>query len=226
MTYNDILQPIVLKERYFLQFDDYLSEKQMSVHFIDHYLKYLSNTNIFIKKNMDIYKNIISLLPDDNINVIKMTYMMSPRNIFLQLLSKQYTNISEKNNISQVFFHELFFTSITTKMNSLQYFNTYMEDIFGNQKNVEEFYKTYIDIGKKHFASGWLCFLYDNGKLFVIDTPDAIIPEGNIVTCVDLWEHSYYIDYLWNREDYLKKIFLLLNWKNIKIIIDYYKKKY
>ena len=227
MVNTDILLPIKLKDGFIFQFYDYISPKQVDVHFVGHYLKYLENTNKFIKDNMDIYKKTIAQVyhGNANLNSFDTIYMISLRSKFLQLFSKT-CNVPARNNISQVFFHELYFTGITAQINSQEYFNIYFKDIFGNKENFKNFYKKYIDVSVKHFASGWTCFMYKNGMLDIIDTPNAIIPEGEIVYCVDLWEHAYYIDFLFHRKEYLEKFFLLINWEKIKKTMDFYKNKF
>jgi Fe-Mn family superoxide dismutase len=221
---NVYISALEIGDSFFKQFKNYFSEEQMKVHFNNHYLKYVSNVNTFIKENINIYKKTISELNNININLFDTPYISSERIKFIKLFSKKCKNKTLTNNINQLFFHELFFTGIATNEKSIKYFNTYMEEIFGNKNNFENFYKEYMDIGKKHFASGWLCFMFKNNKLTIMDTQDAVIPEGNMVACVDVWEHSYYIDYTWNKEEYLKKILLLLNWEKIKKSIDFYKK--
>ena len=210
------LLPLKTDNSFFLQFENYFSKKQMEVHFNNHYLKYIEKINIFIIENIDIYeKSIIDFNINELNSFIRTSYNISNRPIFLKKLSINSKNIITQNNINQAYFHELFFTSIVKESLSKIYFNKYFNDIFKNKNIFKDFYKEYMKIGKKHFASGWLCFLYNNNKLTIIDTPDAIIPDDNIIACIDLWEHSYYIDYLWDKETYLHKVFLLLNWENI-----------
>ena len=199
--------PINLNNDFFDNFYNYLSKKQLEVHFNNHYLKYIENINIFVNENIDLYeKSIIGF----NINEINSTdekteYSISNRSKFLNKLSINSKNITAEHSINQTYFHELFFTSIVEESNSKTYFNKYFDKIFENMNVFKDFYEEYMKIGKKHFASGWLCFIYSDNKLNILETPDAIIPNGNIVACVDLWEHSYYIDYLSNREKYLDK---------------------
>jgi len=220
MNINYIL-PLKIDDGFFIQFGIFLSKKQMEVHFNNHYLKYIENINNFITENKNIYEK--TIIGFNDINLFDNTYNISARILFLKKISINSKNITAQHNINQAFFHELFFTSIISESKSKIYFNQYFEEIFSNQYEFKIFYDEYMKIGQQHFASGWLCFIYNNKKLSIIDTPDAIIPDGNIVACVDLWEHSYYIDYISNKKEYLDKIFLLLNWNNIIKGIRFYK---
>ena len=223
MIDNTKILPLRLNNGFFIQFENYLSKKQMEVHFNNHYLKYIEKINIYIKENIDIYEKSIIDFNNYELNLFEKSYNISNRPMFLKKLSKNSKNITAQNSINQAYFHELFFTSIVDEFKLKKYFNKYFDKIFKNQNIFKDFYNEYMKIGKQHFASGWLCFLYNNDKLTIVDTPDAVIPNGNIIACVDLWEHSYYIDYLSDREKYLDKTFLLLNWENIMNGIIFYK---
>ncbi|HKC49816.1 MAG TPA: Fe-Mn family superoxide dismutase, partial [Myxococcota bacterium] len=74
----------------------------------------------------------------------------------------------------------------------------------------------FIGTGEKHFASGWLWLAWDGQRLEVSSTADADCPlrHGEVALLgIDLWEHSYYVDYRNERKKYLKAVVEnLLNW--------------
>ena len=209
-----------------------LTQHQMKVHFYNHYIgTYLKNTNVFIKKNQYLYNNVISKLAITDINSITPTYILSNNSKFLQLLYKECNNEIARRNIGQLFYHMLFFTGLTYKEMCYKSYLQYYSSIFKSNENINKFYIDYIDITKKHFASGWTCFIYDKNKdiLTLLNTQDNIIPklpENNfMVFVIDLWEHAYYIDYESDKLQYYKDILLYINWAIINETIDYYRKK-
>jgi len=68
-----------------------------------------------------------------------------------------------------------------------------------------------------HFGSGWAWVVRDDqNKLQVISTHDAGNPIRDGLTpvlTVDVWEHSYYIDYRNDRAKYLTGWWNLVNWE-------------
>ena len=86
------------------------------------------------------------------------------------------------------------------------------EDLGG----VEKFKEDFIEAGKGQFGSGWAWLTLKNGKLEVTKTPNGenpLVHGGTPILGVDVWEHSYYIDYRNRRPDYLKAFLeSLVNW--------------
>ena len=84
----------------------------------------------------------------------------------------------------------------------------------------------FIQAGITQFGSGW-CWLVltFNGKLTVMNTPNAVNPIANgsgipILGC-DVWEHSYYVDYRNVRPDYVKAfIDNMVNWDKVAEILE------
>lgn len=81
----------------------------------------------------------------------------------------------------------------------------------------EGFKKKFIEAGATQFGSGWAWLAMDsNGKLEIIKTPNGENPVVHGKTAllgVDVWEHSYYIDYRNARPKYLEAfVDHLINW--------------
>jgi Fe-Mn family superoxide dismutase len=66
------------------------------------------------------------------------------------------------------------------------------------------------------FGSGWAWLVLDDGKLKITQTPNADTPLAMAQTpllAIDVWEHSYYLDYQNRRADYVAAIIChLINW--------------
>ena len=79
--------------------------------------------------------------------------------------------------------------------------------------------KAFIDAGTTQFGSGWAWFAVQNGKVVAMKTPNGENPlvHGAVpILGVDVWEHSYYIDYRNRRPDYLKAFLdSLVNWDTV-----------
>ena len=76
---------------------------------------------------------------------------------------------------------------------------------FGSVDDFKEQFKT-TAVGQ--FGSGWGWLVLGNdGKLKVTKTPNAVNPlatgEGKVLLALDVWEHSYYLDFRNRRPDYV-----------------------
>ena len=75
-----------------------------------------------------------------------------------------------------------------------------------------------------HFASGWGWLVLNNGKLEVTSLHDADTPAVHGMTpllTIDVWEHSYYIDYRNERPKFVKSVLEnIINWNFVARNLD------
>ncbi len=85
--------------------------------------------------------------------------------------------------------------------------------------SLEGFSKAFIEAGTTQFGSGWAWLVVKGGKLEVMKTPNGespLVHGASPILGVDVWEHSYYIDYRNRRPDYLKAfVENLVNWDHV-----------
>ncbi len=86
--------------------------------------------------------------------------------------------------------------------------------------SIDEFRQKFIDAGKTQFGSGWAWLALKGDKLVVMNTPNGenpLVHGGRPLLGVDVWEHSYYIDYRNARPKYLETWFdNLINWEYVE----------
>jgi superoxide dismutase, Fe-Mn family len=93
------------------------------------------------------------------------------------------------------------------------------------------FYKFKLDFltaALKHTCCGWVWLIVDaNRKLKITTTKKNINPLMNIaeekgtpLLTIDLWEHAYYGKYSNNKKDYLKAVWMLINWNEVSNRFD------
>ena len=85
--------------------------------------------------------------------------------------------------------------------------------------SLDGFTKAFIEAGTTQFGSGWAWLAVKGGKLEVMKTPNGenpLVHGASPILGVDVWEHSYYIDYRNRRPDYLKAfVENLVNWDHV-----------
>jgi Fe-Mn family superoxide dismutase len=97
-----------------------------------------------------------------------------------------------------------------------------IKDSFGD---FDTFRGKFIEAGVGQFGSGWAwLILGDNGKLEIMKTPNGENPLAHGKTAVlgvDVWEHSYYIDYRNARQKYLEAfVDNLVNWEYVAELFE------
>jgi superoxide dismutase, Fe-Mn family len=84
----------------------------------------------------------------------------------------------------------------------------------------EKFRTDFLAAGAGQFGSGWAWLTLKDGKLEVTKTPNGenpLVHGGKPLLGVDVWEHSYYIDYRNARPKYLEAWFdNLVNWEHVE----------
>ena len=76
---------------------------------------------------------------------------------------------------------------------------------YGNYEKFKDLIKTEA-LGIQ--GSGWV-YLDTSGKIKTIKNHKSI---NNVVLIIDMWEHSYILDYGANKEKYLNNIWKIINW--------------
>lgn len=173
--------------------EPYISRETLECHFGKHLLTYVSNLNQALEG---------TLLEDVPL---------------MELIRVSNGPIFE--NAAQVWNHDFFFHNLLPDSGEP---SEYMKDVICKSFGSLEDFRTAIRVeASLLFGSGWLWVLYDpkSGKLKVTSTANAETPlrqgEYPIMT-IDLWEHSYYLDYKNDRSAYVDACLAILNWKEIE----------
>ena len=81
---------------------------------------------------------------------------------------------------------------------------------------VAKFKEDFAQAGVTQFGSGWAWLALKDGKLAILKSANGenpLVQGATPLLGVDVWEHSYYIDYRNRRPDYLKAfVDHLVNW--------------
>lgn len=122
------------------------------------------------------------------------------------------------NNAAQAFNHIIFFKQLTPTPTTISPLLT--QALVARFGSVDAFKSEFSNAAATLFGSGWVWLALDaNNVLQIVPEPNA----GNPITrnmrplmCIDVWEHTYYIDYQNRRGDYIKNFWNLVNWDYIE----------
>ena len=88
----------------------------------------------------------------------------------------------------------------------------------------DKFRADFINAGATQFGSGWAWLVLKDGKLEVTKTPNGenpLVHGATPLLGVDVWEHSYYIDYRNARPKYLEAfVDNLVNWDYVAELLE------
>ncbi len=88
----------------------------------------------------------------------------------------------------------------------------------------DKFRADFINAGATQFGSGWAWLTLKDGKLEVMKTPNGenpLVHGATPLLGVDVWEHSYYIDYRNARPKYLEAfVDSLINWEYVEELLE------
>lgn len=171
-------------------FEPYISKNTMDFHHDKHLASYIANLNNLIKDS-----------PFENFSLKKIIIESS----------NNPENSSIFNNASQVFNHDFFFKSLA-KNPTLDFPRQLLNSFNSKQHFLDEFKK----VANSLFGSGWVWLVKEAGDYKIVKTSNADNPIAHNQTpllTLDLWEHSYYLDYQNRRAEYIDNFLNhLINW--------------
>ncbi|NKW09516.1 superoxide dismutase [Ochrobactrum tritici] len=110
------------------------------------------------------------------------------------------------NNAGQHWNHDLFWQNLSANGGRLP--GALEKKIVEDFGGVDQFKEAFKTAAVGQFGSGWAWLVLANdGKLKVTKTPNGSNPlatgEGKALLGLDVWEHSYYLDFRNRRPDYV-----------------------
>ncbi len=120
------------------------------------------------------------------------------------------------NNAAQSWNHAFFWQSLTPHGGGTppEKLKKSIEASFGH---IDTCLKELSDAAMSRFGSGWAWLVAEGDKLKVVSTLNAETPlttKLKPLLTIDVWEHSYYLDYQNRRADYVKGVLeKLINWE-------------
>lgn len=131
------------------------------------------------------------------------------------------------NNAAQIANHHFFFDQLIPKEDQPQLTDANLKQLIDGQfGDFSKFTTAVVDIASKAFGSNWTWVLLDktsnvprlrlcntiNAGTYISNNTQPLTP----LLLIDMWEHSYYVDYQYDRTKYLTDIFDLIDWSVIE----------
>ncbi|KEC54171.1 superoxide dismutase [Bartonella rochalimae] len=181
----------------------YMSRETLEYHHDKHHLAYLTNTNNFVKDLGLGNKNLTDL--------IKESFGKNP-GLF--------------NNAAQYYNHNHFWHWMKKGGGGQKLPAKLAKAIESDLGGYDKFRADFMAAGVAQFGSGWAWVALKDGKLEIMKTPNGenpLIHNAQPILGVDVWEHSYYIDYRNARPKYLEAfVDHLINWDYVLELYESY----
>ena len=186
----------------------FIDKETMNVHYNKHYKGYVDKLNKVIKNKKG---------KDKSLEEIIKTISQFDK--------------GTKDNAGGAFNHALFWKMLSPKKQRCT--GDIYDKIIRDFKTFNNFKNQFESVAKKRFGSGWVWLvLTKNNRLKIMSTPNQDNPLMNTIKGggfpllgLDLWEHSYYLKYRNNKDDYIKNFWSVVNWSFVNTLYNKQTKK-
>lgn len=174
--------------------EPYIDTHTLGLHYNKHYLSYLNKLNsLLVKNNYDFRYTLNELVFHIN------EFNESDREDILF-------------NLGGVINHKIYFKSISPnreKPNKL--LSALINNFYGDFDNFKEQFKRKALSLK---GAGYTYLVLNNSKLDIVNLKNQVNPYSynySPLLCIDMWEHSYYINYESYKEIYINNFFEIID---------------
>ena len=163
-----------------------MQQETLELHHDKHHQAYVTALNGFVEKNPDLQGKTLEEIVHFSYNKPDLAPVF--------------------NNAGQHWNHILFWENMSPKGGAIPAkLEKKLTEDFGG---VSQFKDAFKAAGIGQFGSGWAWLVAgSDGKLKVTKTPNGSNPlatgEGKVLLGIDVWEHSYYLDFRNRRPDYI-----------------------
>ncbi|MBI2003573.1 MAG: superoxide dismutase [Parcubacteria group bacterium] len=179
--------------------EPYIDAKTMEIHHTKHHQAYVDKLNTALEKHPEFFeKPLEELLKDPN---------QVPEDIRQAVINHGGGHHN----------HSLFWTIMASNAGG-EPSGALAEEINQIFGSFEKFKEELTNAALGIFGSGWAWLDIFEGKLRICTTKNqgSLLMENKIpILGIDVWEHAYYVRYLWNRAEYIKNWWNVVNWNEV-----------
>lgn len=125
-----------------------------------------------------------------------------------------------RTNAGGAFNHMLYFECLTPNSKS-KISREFKKIICDNFSSMENFIELLKKASLSILGSGFTYLASDmSGKLHILTLKNTETPIEQRLTPllpIDMWEHAYYLQYQYNKKDYLNNFMNIINWQRVEI---------
>lgn len=177
--------------------EPYISEQVLTLHHQKHHKSYVDNANTLLEKIYEARKNNQDL---DQKSILKALSFNVAGHILHEIFWKIMAPVNSGKNLPE----GQILKAIEEEFGSLERFK-------------KEFSQTALSVE----GSGWavLSCNKEHGNLSIMQVEKHNLnfyPEQKILLVLDVWEHSYYLDYKSDRSKFIESFWNIINWQEVE----------
>lgn len=181
---------------------DFMSAETLAFHHGKHHLAYVDKVNAILADRPDPGRSLVE--------IVRAAHDGGEASLF--------------NNSAQIWNHNFYWRCLAPAQGGKPAgrLAAMIDDSFGDVPNLLLKLK---EEATGHFSNGWAWLILDRGKLAITSLHDAdspLVHEGmKPLLTLDVWEHSYYIDYRNARADFAEKVLgNIVDWDFVERNLD------
>jgi Fe-Mn family superoxide dismutase len=175
--------------------EPHMSARTLEFHYGKHHQTYIDNLN--------------KLVVDTDLAALSLEEIISAS-------AGQSDKIAIFNNAAQAYNHDFFWASLRPSNPGMPVPAALMNLIERDFQSLENLVTEFKAAALAQFGSGWAWLVLEDGKLKIMKTANAdtaFLHGATPLLALDVWEHSYYLDYQNRRGDFASAVLSnLLNW--------------
>lgn len=185
--------------------EPYIDAQTMELHYSKHHQAYLDKLNAAFEGQDVSNANLTDILADLNF-----------------VPEEKRTTV--RNNGGGHWNHSMFW--FVMKPGGSEFGGKIAELINAQYGNLESFQKEFETAAAGRFGSGWVWLLKDGDGLKITSTPNQDnpimdgVPQSDILLCLDVWEHAYYLKYQNRRPEYVQNWWNVVDWDFVNKNLD------
>ncbi len=197
--------------------EPFISEEQLRLHHEKHHKSYVDNANKILEELSEARKNNTEI--DIKSKLKFLSFNISGHilhNIFWSIMKPK----KEKKNLRQSSYDPSPLILPPEKEEENIPNGFILSEIEKNFETFEKFKKEFSGISLTVEGSGWGALFYEkeSGKLIIgqIEKHNLFYyPNSEIIMALDVWEHSYYLDYKNERGKFIENFWNIVNWEGV-----------
>lgn len=187
--------------------EPHIDAKTMEIHYTKHHQAYVDNLNKALEKHSKLFEKKIEELLENNLAAV-------PEDI----------KIAVRNHGGGHANHSLFWELMTPDKKSREFKGRIADSIIQSFGDFDKFKEEFSNAALRVFGSGWAWLsLNGNGELEIsnmMNQDSPLMIGKKPLLGLDVWEHAYYIKYIWNRKEYIEAFWNVVNWRKVNELYE------